>query len=447
VITGRDPGPPEPPAAAPRVGLFGLFGAGNVGNDASFEVVLNYLRSQHPDSIIDAMCSGPQRLGVEYGIETSPLTWHHGKEDRASGVTAIILKALGKIVDTFKTAAWVRRHDVVIVPGTGVLEASLPVRPWETPYAMFLLCVFGRIFGTKVALVSVGANPVNQRLTRWLLHSAATLSFYRSFRDVPSRDAVPPRKAGDHDEVYPDLVFGFQTPPDDPGHDQTVGVGVMAYVGGNDDRRQSDELHDRYVDAMEQFVLWLVDTGHRVRLFWGDDIDGLVAQEIMSHVRACRPDLEPTSVAAEPFSSLVELMGHMVRVGTVVGTRYHNVLCALKLSKPTISIGYSAKHDALMAEMGLPEFSQSARSLNAEQLIAQFAELERRAGDIRPMLTGRNRAKFQGVEDQFSVLSSRLFPDHAPTQSLVAASAGRSDGPVSAGATRRDPNTSAEDTT
>ena len=112
------------------------------------------------------------------------LLWYQKYEQRASGVTAIALKVLAKGVDAFRTASWVRRHDVVIVPGMGVLEATLPLRPWQTPYAMFLLCASGRIFGTKVALVSVGANVMNQRLTRWLFSLAARLAFYRSYRDT-----------------------------------------------------------------------------------------------------------------------------------------------------------------------------------------------------------------------------------------------------------------------
>ena len=69
-------------------------------------------------------------------------------------------------------------------------------------------------------------------------------------------------------------------------------------------------------------------------------------------------------------------MHEIARVGTVVATRYHNVLCALKLSKPTVSLGYSAKHRALMADMGLPEFCQSANSFDVNLLIKQFTELE-----------------------------------------------------------------------
>ena len=45
------------------------------------------------------------------------------------------------------------------------------------------------------------------------------------------------------DPVYPDLAFALPTPSDIYGTRGTVGVGVMAYHGGNDDRRQADEIH------------------------------------------------------------------------------------------------------------------------------------------------------------------------------------------------------------
>ena len=125
----------------------------------------------------------------------------------------------------------------------GVLEASLPLRPWELPYGMFLLSASGRLFGTKVALVSVGASVINQRLTRWLFDSAARLAFYRSYRDTGSRDAMRQRGLDTtRDHVYPDLAFGIPVPPCDPGDPQIVGVGVMELSRLNDDRGQADEI-------------------------------------------------------------------------------------------------------------------------------------------------------------------------------------------------------------
>jgi polysaccharide pyruvyl transferase WcaK-like protein len=59
----------------------------------------------------------------------------------------------------------------------------------------------------------------------------------------------------------------------------------------------------------------------------------------------------------------------------VVATRFHNIVCALKLARPTISIGYESKNDAVMAELGLGEFCQSIESLDLEQLETEFSEL------------------------------------------------------------------------
>src|ERR1700691_5642870 len=172
-----------------RVGLFGRLASGNIGNDVSMESVLAYLRAEHPDMIVDAMCPAPERMKARYDIDAAELFWRPRFGPRAPMPVRAVILAAGKCADAFRIAEWVRRHDVAIIPGMGVLEAALPIRPWETPYAMFLLSAYGRLFGTKVALVSVGAGPVRQRSTRWLLDWAARLADYRSYRDVQSVEA------------------------------------------------------------------------------------------------------------------------------------------------------------------------------------------------------------------------------------------------------------------
>jgi polysaccharide pyruvyl transferase WcaK-like protein len=394
------------------VGLFGKLGSGNIGNDASMEAVLAYLKADHPEAIVDAMCGRPQRITDRYGIDATPLHWY-SRHEQVTGLAAAAFKIIGRFADAYRTAVWVRHHDVVIVPGMGVLEATLPQRPWQFPYTMFLLSVSGRLFGAKVALVSVGAHPINQRLTRWLLDASARLAFYRSYRDKNSLEAM--RKRGvdtSHDHVYPDLAYAIPVPPYDPGDARTVGVGVMAYYGDNDDRGHAEQLYASYLENMKAFVRWLVDNGRRVRLFVGDanGSDDEVVQEILADLRESRPDLAPGSVVAEPMGSFAELTRSMEPAATVVATRYHNVMCALKLSKPAISIGYSTKHDSLMADMGLAEFCLSAGSLDASRLIERFTELEARAATLQATMLARNELNARLLADQFATLSALLFP-------------------------------------
>ena len=395
----------------PRVGLFGLLGSGNTGNDVSMETMLGFLRRAHPEAVVDAMSGGSEGLSLEYGIDAIPLYWYQRHERQASRSAAPVLKALGKCLDAARVPLWVRRHDVVIVPGAGALEATLPTRPWGFPYSLFLLSLSGKLLGAKVAFVSVGANDIRSPATRWLSNQTARLAFYRSYRDSYSRDAMRARGVDtSKDPVCPDLAFGVPTPPYEVGDPVTVGVGVMDYYGGNDERGRSAEIHVEYIEKMTRFTQWLVDTGHQVRLFGGDTrFDVSVAERISTEMYRRRPDLEPGTVDVEPGASFSELMRFLSPVGAVVATRYHNVICALKLGKPVIALGYSEKFVPLMAQMGLGDFVESATSFNADVLIERFEELEKRRDELQQMMAGRNADKARALDDQFRTLSRLLF--------------------------------------
>jgi hypothetical protein len=59
----------------------------------------------------------------------------------------------------------------------------------------------------------------------------------------------------------------------------------------------------------------------------------------------------------------------------VVATRFHNIVCALKMGRPCISLGYAKKNDVLMADMGLGDFCQHVESLDLNVLTEQFTRV------------------------------------------------------------------------
>ncbi|WP_317453583.1 polysaccharide pyruvyl transferase family protein [Streptomyces sp. CBMA152] len=394
-----------------RVGVFGLLGSGNLGNDGSLEAVLGYLRAEHPEAVVDALCGGPEVVATRYRIPATRLHWYRGEYRTASRAGAVAAKGLGKLVDAVRTAAWVRQHDVVIVPGMGVLEATLPLRPWGFPYSLFLLCASGRLFGTRVALVGVGAAPIGDRPTRALVRWSARLATYRSYRDALSRDAM--RAMGVNtarDKVYPDLAFALPTlpatgPSDPPG---PVCVGVMDFHGGNGDRARAEEIHRRYLDGTTRFVRALVEDGRPVRLLTGDACDATVVAAILDAV-------DSPLVTASEAASLADLMKEMAAADTVVATRYHNLVCALKVGTPTLALSYAAKSDALMDRMGLGAYCHPAREVDADRLLEQFRALEQQSAQLREALAERNLVATRQLEQQFSDLTAALFPANDPT--------------------------------
>ncbi|GAA3149836.1 polysaccharide pyruvyl transferase family protein [Streptomyces rectiviolaceus] len=393
-----------------RVGVFGLLGSGNLGNDGSLEAVLGYLRAEHPTAFVDALCGGPEVVAARYRIPATRLHWYRGEYRTASRAGAVAGKGLGKLVDAFRTAAWVRRHDVVIVPGMGVLEATLPLRPWGFPYSLFLLCASGRLFGTRVALVGVGAAEIGNRSTRTLIRWSARLAAYRSYRDAQSRDAM--RAMGvdtARDEVYPDLAFALPA-PGASAPSGLVCVGVMDFHGGDDDRARAGEIHRRYLDGTTRFVRTLVEDGRPVRLLTGDACDAPVAAAILDAV-------DSPLVTTADAASLADLMKETAAADTVVATRYHNLICALKAGTPTLALSYAAKSDALMDRMGLAAYCHPAREVDADRLLEQFRSLEKHSAELRQTLTERNHVAARQLEDQFTALTTALFPaaDHPHT--------------------------------
>lgn len=390
-----------------RVGFFGLLGSGNLGNDGSLEAVLSFVRDRRPDASLTAMCAGPDRVTARYGFPAIALHWFDTQ--RPSGAVAPILKTWGKLVDVVRTVRFVRRCDVVVVPGMGVLEATLPLRPWGWPYSLFLLCAAGRLLGTPVALVGVGAAEIKAPLTRTLVGWSARLARHRSYRDDISRDALQDMGVDTTgDEVHPDLAFALTAPPPAARVPGSVGLGVMAYYGSNDDRARAGEIHAAYLAALTCFVRRLLDDGRQVRMFTGDRVDEEVVAAVLADLRRTRPGLDPTRVVAEPVDTIDQLMQQIRTVDVVVASRYHNVLSSLKLCKPTVAVGYGAKNDVLMAQMGMAQYCQSITSLDVDRLVGQLAELEEHRDQVVATLAERNAENTRRLDATFDKLSALL---------------------------------------
>jgi polysaccharide pyruvyl transferase WcaK-like protein len=277
---------------------------------------------------------------------------------------------------------------------------------------MFALCLSGKVFRTKVALVCVGATVSDERLIRLLFTTAAKLAYYRSYRDDISREAM--RQQGvdtTRDQVYADLAFGIPALEQEPGDSKYVGVGVMAFYGNSADRKLSKVIHESYTQKLKLFVRQLADSGRQVRLFVGDSngSDESIAREIIADLRSNRPEVDEASVTVTATRSFADLMQAMAPVGVVVATRYHNVICALKLAKPTVAVAYSPKHQVLMADLGVPEYCQNVKELDVDLLIKQLDELEGRAAQLRQTMKERHVAKSRLLERQFAELSTVLF--------------------------------------
>jgi polysaccharide pyruvyl transferase WcaK-like protein len=385
----------SPPAGPPRVGFLGRLGAGNLGNDASLEVVLGLVRARRPDAVLDAMCSGPEVVRERYDLPTVEL--HRALR----GPTPWRVLA-GLVVDAVRVGRWVRRHDVVLVPGMGTLESTLQERAWQMPWTLLVMAVSGRLWRTRVALVGVGAGAVPERAQRWMFVTAARLVAYRSFRDERSRDEMQRMGLRTHDGVLPDVVLALPVPPHPPARPRSVGLGVMAWSGSNGERALAERLHAAYVAEMERVLELLLERGYDVSVLVGDADDVPVAQDLVSGAGSERVRLVVPTTPDE----LVEAVS---AVEVVVAARYHNVVGALRCATPVVALCYAPKHRDLMALMGVEGLCHELRGLDAERLVDHVDEVHRDREGVRAHLEQRLEELAPTFEQHFDEVAARLL--------------------------------------
>jgi polysaccharide pyruvyl transferase WcaK-like protein len=362
------------------IGLFGMFGTGNIGNDGSLESMVGFLRSVAPQQRLLCICGNPAVVEEAFGLDAVPI---YPEASRSGGGRATLLRrAAGRASLWLHAARHLRRVRVLIIPGMGVLD-DFSVSPlglgW--PHDVLSWCLLGRLMGVKVIFASVGAGPIRHPVSRWLMKAAARAAHWRSYRDTVSK-AFMASIGFDvrNDPIYPDIAFRLPAPAatgwqDEPGRPLVVGVGVMAYCGWRNDANRGAAIYAAYLENMTTFVVSLLDRGHVVRVLLGDQADRRAVDDLFGAVRARRPDLAGQSMVFAPAFTLHDIMEQMAGTDVIVATRYHNVVCALRIGKPTISIGYSEKNDALLAEMGLAEYCQSIEQLDVARLEEQTLQL------------------------------------------------------------------------
>lgn len=377
-----------------RVALFGHFGAGNLGNDGSLEVVLDFLRRERPDADLVCICTNPEATERAFGVRAIPI-----------GLGARRGSVLGRLADIVRAFRRVLQLDAIVIPGTGIFD-DFSDRPGGMPYLLCKWLLPARLLGCKIIMLSVGAGPIADPKSRRLMVMAARSAHYRSFRDALSRDFLASEGVDvRHDPLTPDLAFALR-PPEQPAvpHDRlTVGLGVMDYWGWSPGSPGAAALHEAYVLKLTAFAQRVLGRGHRIRFLIGHVADTKAIAEMIERLG---PAADRSLIVHEPAADLHALMRQILETDVVVATRFHNVVCALNVATPVISVSYAAKNDTLLDEAGLEGCYQHCETIDVDRLCEQLdrmlaaraelaAIISLRVADFRRRLAEQNAALLQ----------------------------------------------------
>lgn len=402
-----------------KIALLGQFGSGNSGNDGSLEAMISILKSRIPDAELHCICANPEVVAARHHIKAS---WHGRvflrqslarKLNRLFGDLPRNILSIFTMIGTLKGTRW------LIVPGTGIFD-DFQESAFGWPFVVFRWSLIARLTGAKVAFISVGAGPLNHALSRWFTRIAIRMAAYRTYRDEYSRDFLKTLGVNvKEDLVFPDIAFNL-SPPADPrpktAPPKVVGVGVMNYRGWSRNAPDADLIYNTYLDKLVRFIAWLTDNGHQVRLLTGDVGDKRAISDLLERLGALNKDtkLNSDNITLELTDDLHGLMRQIANTDLVVASRYHNVVCSLKLNRPVISLGYNSKNDYLLSEFGQSAFCQRIETLDTELLRYQFGRLLQNANDIRSEIIAKNATFAVRLNMQIDLLLKRIImqPGH-----------------------------------
>ena len=360
------------------IAFFGLFGVSNLGNEASLRAAIQVVRRLDPDADLSCICHYPEAVEREHGIAAYSFhmagrldRWHEGPRWR--WMLARPLVELNRWLTAFR---FLRSVDLVIIPGTGILD-DFGVRPWQMPYVLYRWSLLTRLTRTKLAYVAVGAGPIHERANRWLMRAAVGHADECSYRDEGSREFMASiGRDTSRDRVVPDIAFALTPPADDTARNRptTVGLGVMAYYGWENSSARGAAVYRRYVDTVAEIGRRLLDLGYSVRLLVGEGTDQEAVDDL-TPLLTTGPTADRAHVETGHIDTMDELFHEIALTDIVVATRYHNVVAALIMGRPTVSAGYAEKNRWLLADVGLDGHCQSVDTMDPDRIVASVSAL------------------------------------------------------------------------
>ncbi len=406
---------------AGKISLFGNFGTHNLGNECTLQAVIHNVSKHLPGVRIDCICSDPEDVSARYNIPAIPIYHRHRNGSRLRTeapctnalvrlVRRVFIRVPQELLHWITAFRRLKGTKMLIMTGTGMLT-DFGITPLDLHYEILKWSLTAKLRQCKVVFLSVGGSRLDHPLSRWIVKSALSLADYRSYRDRFSRDCFDSIGANTSaDPVYPDLAFSLprtELPgsPNRNGTGRVVGIGLMDYYGKESRRETGEHLYRTYLEAMATFTGWLLNHEYTVRLLIGDvSYDRRAKHDLVKALARDRVTYDDRQLIDEPVFSVEQLLAQLATTDMVVATRFHNVLLALLLNKPVVSIAYDPKIDALMAEAGLAAYCQSIDDVDLQKLIEKFSRIEAAMETVKADLMGRVEQHRRVLDEQYAVI-------------------------------------------
>ncbi len=419
-------------------------GGGNLGDDATQDVVIQNIKIRWPNAEISLFSMNPADTRSRHGVSAYPIrteSWNPGERRANGGVTVksrvkkalqkcpillqilhgintIAMRAPRRFFNEFrflsKSFAVLRSFDLLIISGGGQLLDTWG-GPWKFPYTIFKWTLLAKLSRTKCYFLNVGAGPLTYPLGKWFVRSALGLADYVSFRDEDSKNLVESVGYTGKSHVAADCVYALDSPaPRECGPARQsgplVGLSPMAYRAPRRYWQKDQAFYERFLEQVASFANWLGDNRYRLALFSTDIwFDLQTIQQVGALLRNGRSGEPPYQVRQENIAEVNQLLSTIGSMDYIVTCRFHGVVFAHLLNKPVLALSHHPKVSSLMSDLGLARYCLDIDRCDAGCMQEAFLAMVANRDEIKQRMAAKAASYKKTVIAQFDL----LFPESA----------------------------------
>lgn len=418
----------------PVIGVFGHYGNRNLGDESIISATFEQIKKRFPEAEINCFSLRPDDTAGRHGVpayriryidnghdnlvlpgqqaESATLPWNvyaqqrrdaeieaqnpkngsdvqnvRGLKERLKAMPVIgravrfairvlhksqdLVNELGFLVSSYR---YLKKFDLLIITGSNQFLDNFG-GPWEFPYTLLKWSLMAKLTGTKLAFVSVGANPLEFPMSRKMIHLALKRADYISYRDEASRNLIEDGKTKFKGTVFPDLAFGLDCKvSNNPEitHKPVVGINPMPVYDYRYWCERDDGKYHNYVVNLARFTELLIEQEYPFFLFatmWRDE-DVII--DILNEIKPeLRKKVEESNIIRHS-EQLDQLMDILQEADIIVATRFHGTLLPLLVDTPVLGISYYRKNIDLMNNMGLSAYYEELEQCDVDELWKKF---------------------------------------------------------------------------
>ncbi len=423
----------------PTIAVWGHYHGGNLGDELVVATIVEAIRARVPDARIVGISMVPADTRERHGIDAYPINpdsptapassgtpttaatpasrhlLRHARRvpgaRKARALVAGVRRAILEVPFLWSSYRMLRTVDRVVVAGSGQLLDEWR-GPWLHPYTTFRWAMLARLARVPLVVPSVGAGPIDSRLSAFFIRSAVNAAEYVSVRDPHSARVLSSIGSRGPFPVCPDMGYGLSDGTlalahavrAAPRDGTVVGLNVMAHQDPRYWPRGDRRRYEAFVRKMAEFTHWLLANGYTVRLFSSQPrSDSRVADDLVRTAsESGQLDPERFQSAMDSIERMEDLVKVLAGCDCVVAARYHSVLLPLLLDIPVLGLAYNAKTSELLAGVERPERCLDIDGFSVQSLIAAFQGLvEHDEPAARAALGARVAEHRAAVERQF----------------------------------------------